>query len=149
MEKELQLLLADDDEDERLFFAKALQTLSIPTRLVTIEDGEKLINHLTISKKVPDIMFLDINMPRKNGSECLAEIKSNKNIKEFPIVIYSTCLNDSMADYLYKKGAYHYLRKGDFSDLIKHLQTILVQLKEKKFKRPPREKFIVNSPNHI
>jgi CheY-like chemotaxis protein len=145
MKKELQLLLADDDEDERLFFAKALQALPIPTRLVTIEDGEKLIKYLDSTRKIPDILFLDINMPRKNGSECLKEIKSNKSLKEFPIVIYSTCLNDTMADVLYKDGAYYYMRKGDFPDLIMYLQDTLILLKEKKFQRPSREKFIINS----
>jgi response regulator RpfG family c-di-GMP phosphodiesterase len=149
MKKELQLLLADDDEDERLFFTKVLQVLPIPTSLVTIEDGEKLINYLNTSKKTPDILFLDINMPRKNGKECLTEIKSSKSIKQFPIVIYSTCLNDAMADVLYKEGAYYYLRKVDFSELTKYLQNTLILLKNKKFQRPSREKFIINSPDHI
>ena len=82
-------------------------------------------------------------MPRKEGSECLKEIKSNTGIKEFPIVIYSTCSEDSMADELYKNGAYYCMKKGDLSDLAISLQFLLQLLVEKKFKRPSREHFII------
>ena len=70
-------------------------------------------------------------MPRKEGSECLKEIKSNTGIKEFPIVIYSTCSEDSMADELYKNGAYYCMKKGDLSDLAISLQFLLQLLVEK------------------
>lgn len=145
MKKVLQLLLADDDEDERLFFAKALQAAHIPTNLVTVENGEELIDYLKTSEPLPDALFLDINMPRKNGSESLREIKADKSIKEFPVIIYSTCLTEKMIDVLYKEGAYYYLRKGDFSDLVRSLQSTLVLLQEKKLKQPPREKFVLNT----
>jgi CheY-like chemotaxis protein len=141
----INILMADDDEDDRYFFEKALEDLSISTNLVTVEDGEELMDYLTQDKgKIPDILFLDINMPRKNGHECLLEIKSNKNIKDFPIVMYTTSMRDSMADTLFQNGAHYYLRKGDSKDLEKNLQLILTMLEEKNFERPLRENFFLN-----
>jgi len=141
----LNILLADDDKDDRFFFAKALQTLSIKTKLETVNDGEKLMHYLEKnSDKLPDVLFLDLNMPRKNGSECLAEIKANKGLYDFPIIIYSTSLNDDIADILYRDGAYYYMRKCDLADLVVQLEMILTRLNEKKLDRPSRSKFILN-----
>jgi CheY-like chemotaxis protein len=141
----INILMADDDEDDRYFFKKALEKLSISTNLVTVEDGEELIDYLTKDKgKIPDILFLDINMPRKNGYESLIEIKSNKDIRDFPIIMYSTSLRDSMADTLFQNGAHYYLRKGDSKDLEKHLEQILTLLVENNLKRQVREEFFLN-----
>jgi len=143
--KAINILLADDDEDDRYFFGKALKNLSTHTNLTTVEDGEQLLEYLTHNKgKSPDILFLDINMPRKNGYECLLEIKSNKNIKDFPVIMYTTSLRDKMADILFQNGAHYYLRKGDPKDLEKNLQLILTMFEEKQFERPSREHFFLN-----
>lgn len=139
------VLLADDDEDDRFFFAKALKKITIPTDFTCVEDGEKLIEYLTKNvDKLPDILFLDINMPCKNGFECLTEIKANDQLKQLIVVMYSTSLQDSMADVLYQTGAHYYFRKGDFSDLVKYLQLVLTMLEVKDFERPLREDFVVN-----
>ena len=84
-------------------------------------------------------------MPRKEGSECLKEIKSNTGIKEFPIVIYSTCSEDSMADELYKNGAYYCMKKGDLSDLAISLQFLLQLLVEKKIQETFKRTFHYSS----
>ena len=140
----IHILLADDDEDDRFFFAKTLNTLAIPTRLTTVDDGAQLMSYLhENSGKLPDILFLDINMPRKNGSECLSEIKSSKSIGEFPIVMYSTSLSSTVVDLLYENGAYYYLRKGILSELEENLQAILTSIREDKLVRPPRDRFIL------
>ncbi|MBC7863838.1 MAG: response regulator [Bacteroidia bacterium] len=141
----LNILLADDDKDDRFFFEKALKALPFPTKLTTVADGEQLLNYISEnSDKIPDVLFLDINMPRKNGAECLVEIKTDKRIKDFPVIIYSTSLNDTMADVLYEKGAHFYMRKCDFSELVKSLQRVFTLLEGKKFKRPVRDKFTLN-----
>lgn len=145
MEKELHLLLAEDDEDERFFFANALKELTVPTRLTTFQDGEKLMNYLyKKSEKLADVLFLDINMPLKNGFECLMEIKKNQDTNKLPVIIYTTSLNEKAADKLYEYEAYYYLQKTDFSDLIKYLQHILTPLSESRTERPERHQFIIN-----
>jgi len=143
----LNILLADDDKDDRFFFAKALEGLTVETKLRTVRNGQELIEYLARNfEKLPDVLFLDLNMPRKNGSECLTEIKSNKKIKEFPVIIYSTSLNDEIADILYQKGAHYYMRKCDLSELQIQLQQMLSMLEKNNFKRPSRNRFILNEP---
>ncbi len=145
MKKHLQLLLADDDEDDRFFFAKALNQLTISTTLITVNDGEKLINHLIkTATQPPDILFLDINMPRKKGSDCLIEIKADKRIQPFPIIIYSTYLSDKMIYELYEGGAHYCLQKTELSILNKSLRYLLGLFVENKFSRPDKEHFIID-----
>ncbi|PQJ12801.1 response regulator [Flavipsychrobacter stenotrophus] len=115
----LHLLLADDDADDCIFFDEALKELPIDSSLETVGDGEQLMR-LLISRPraLPDMLFLDLNMPRKNGFECLAEIKTNQQLKCLPVIIYSTSLDRDVVNLLYEKGALHYIRKpGDFSKL--------------------------------
>jgi len=141
----LKILMADDDDDDRYFFEKALKKVSIPSKLITVDDGEQLMDYLIKNKgEFPDVLFLDINMPRKNGYECLIEIKSNPNIKDFPVIMYSTSLKDTMADMLFEKGAHYYLRKGDFQELVKHLELVLAMLETNNFQKPLKKGFILS-----
>ena len=74
--EQLNILLADDDTDDCIFFKKALDELTLPTNLVAVHDGEQLMHLLTNdTNPLPHILYLDLNMPRKNGFECLSEIK--------------------------------------------------------------------------
>jgi CheY-like chemotaxis protein len=141
------ILLADDDRDDRFFFQKALDSLSFPTQLTTVEDGEKLMHYLEKhATKLPDVLFLDLNMPRKNGSECLAEIKGHEKLRDLPVVIYSTSLHDDVADLLYATGAHYYLRKTDLAELKNVLSGLLSLLVKTDFSRPARNEFIVSAP---
>lgn len=143
--KKIHILLADDDKDDRFFFKKALCALHIPTELTSVEDGEKLMTLLSEnSDNLPDVLFLDLNMPRKNGSECLLEIKRNPKLKNLPVIIYSTSLHDDVADILYKNNAHYYVRKRNYHELEEVLLYILTLMLEKKFSRPTREKFVLN-----
>lgn len=141
----IHILLADDDKDDRYFFDKALKEMPIKTRLTTSQDGEKLMAYLLKnSENLPQVLFLDLNMPRKNGSECLIEIKKNEKIKHLPVVIYSTSLHEDVADLLYMGGAHYYVRKTDLGELKKILHHVLTMLIKEDFKRPPRDEFIVS-----
>jgi CheY-like chemotaxis protein len=141
----INILMADDDQDDCYFFERALKKIAIPTKLVSLDDGEQLMDYLVKNKgKSPDILFLDINMPRKNGYECLHEIKGNKDITDFPVIMYSTSLKDAMADMLYQEGAHYYLCKCDFPDLVRHLQNILTLLQDNHLEKPSKERFVLN-----
>lgn len=88
------MLLADDDEDDCLFFKDAIEELPVNASLQTVNDGEQLMRMLnTKSMSLPDILFLDLNMPRKTGYECLSEIKLSEKLKTLPVVIYSTSMD--------------------------------------------------------
>jgi CheY-like chemotaxis protein len=143
----LTILLADDDRDDRYFFLKALKDLSLSVRFNTVEDGEQLITYLLKNvENLPDVLFLDLNMPRKSGSECLEEIKQHPKLKSLPVVIYSTSLYGDVADLLYRNGAHYYMRKSDFNEMKQVLKRVLTLLVESKFKRPPMREFIVSMP---
>jgi len=126
----LQLLLADDDDDDCLFFKQALAELSIATHLTIVEDGEDLMHRLTTNTgPLPDALFLDLNMPRKGGYECLEEIKADQRLRQIPVIILSTSFEKEMADRLYKKGATScILKPADFSQLKQLIQQTLSSL---------------------
>ena len=79
----LRILLADDDEGDRLIFGEAMGELELNLKVQTVNNGMQLIEHLTKSTILPHLVFLDLNMPRKNGAECLNEIKANKKMNRF------------------------------------------------------------------
>ena len=76
----IQLLLADDDNDDCMLFQEALSELHYNINLSIVNDGEELMNFLKEHRNFSGILFLDLNMPRKNGIECLTEIKLNEQL---------------------------------------------------------------------
>lgn len=104
--------LADDDEDDRLLFSDAVESIFDDCEVATFVDGERLIRHLKSNPDiVPFIMFIDINMPRMNGFECLEAIKSMPLCKDVPVIMYST--SSSQADIARSRelGANLYVQK--------------------------------------
>jgi len=141
----IQVLLADDDSDDRIFFARMLSELSIPTQLTTVENGELLMIYLSEKHdKLPDIVFVDLNMPKKNGIECLSEIKNNEKLKLLPVIIISTSVHEDAADLIYNGGAHYYVRKTDITELKKNLHLVLTLLAKNKFSRPTRSNFVLS-----
>lgn len=141
----LNILYADDDSDDHYFFGKVLDTLPFNMKLIIMDDGEKLITYLSELKgKLPDVLFLDYNMPRKNGEECLVEIMQNPRLKKIPVVIYSTYLHETVMDEFYNLGAYFCLRKTNLAELKSALQFIFTKIIENKFVRPSREQFVIS-----
>ena len=142
---QLHVLFADDDKDDHFFFNIALKKVPFHTKFTTVEDGEELLTYLSEhSDNLPDVLFLDNNMPRKNGFECLLEIKKHPKLKNLPIIIYSTYLHEDVADVMYDNGAHFYIRKTAQAELKKALQYIFTQLLEKKLHQPSREQFILS-----
>lgn len=108
----IHILLADDDTDDREFFTEVMNE-SIPEATVTaVNNGSELIRVISDnSRRLPDIIFLDLNMPCKNGQECLREIKKMQKLKNIPIVMYSTSSNKNDVENAYNEGANLYVRK--------------------------------------
>jgi CheY-like chemotaxis protein len=139
------ILYADDDSDDHFFFEKVLATIPFHTKLTTVEDGELLMKYLFEHfDNLPDVLFLDYNMPRKSGAECLSEIKLNPKLKDLPVIIYSTYLHEEIADELFKAGAHFYIRKTDLVELKSALQFVFSLIVENKFIRPSRTQFIIS-----
>jgi CheY-like chemotaxis protein len=106
------VLLADDDEDDRLFFMDAFEEIKIKTVVQMVNDGQELMDHLIKPDIVlPDVLFLDLNMPRKTGMECLNEIKNIERLKNVAIAIYSTSASEEDIEETFVKGANVYIKK--------------------------------------
>jgi CheY-like chemotaxis protein len=115
MENEaLHILLADDDEDDRIFFKEALQELKVKTRVTLVNDGHQLMNYLNQSgNALPNVVFLDLNMPRKSGMECLIEIRKNNRLRDLAVAIYSTSSSEEYIEEAFVRGANIYIKKPD------------------------------------
>ncbi len=124
---QLNILLADDDIDDCVFFNQAVKELLLPGNFKAVHDGEQLMQYLTNeTNKLPHVLFLDLNMPRKNGFECLSEIKCNEKLKQLPVVIYSTSFEQGMVSQLYQHGAQYFIRKpSEFAQFKKIIHQTL------------------------
>src|SRR5215204_5533306 len=87
----LQFLIVDDDEDDRELFCAAVDDLEPSIRCLPATDGEDALRRLR-SRRLPkpDMIFLDLNMPRLNGMQTLIALKKDLELKDIPVVIYST-----------------------------------------------------------
>jgi CheY-like chemotaxis protein len=141
------LLLADDDKDDCLFFKDALDELPITAKLTTVHDGEQLMQLLAekaYEPPPPHVLFLDLNMPRKNGFEVLSELKLDEKLKKLPVIIFSTSFEEDVANLLYKKGAHYYIRKpAEFSQLKKVIYQALLLATEENAMQPTKENFVL------
>jgi CheY-like chemotaxis protein len=163
--RKLNILLADDDTDDCVFFKIALDKLATPTHLTTVNDGEQLMELLTKGTNgLPHVLYLDLNMPRKNGFECLTEIKLSKQLQQLPVIIFSTSFEQEVVNLLYKNGAQYFIRKpaefSQYKDIIQQSLTLIGQnqpagfcAKEKAGKaennlQPTRENFVITIKNN-
>ena len=128
MNKEyIHIILADDDEDDRMFFTDAFEELKISTKVQTYNDGSELMDYLNKEDAIlPEILFLDLNMPKKNGIECLNEIKANEKFSDIAIAIYSTSSSEEHIEETFVSGANIYIKKpNDFETLKKVLSDVV------------------------
>ncbi len=145
-QEKIKILLADDDQDDRNFFEEALKQLPISSSLTTVSDGEQLMLMLgNETLELPHVIFLDINMPRKTGVECLSEIKQQARLKSLPVVMFSTSNVSDKINMLFKTGATIYIHKpGDFSQLKKVIHHALPIATEETFSKN-QMKYILNA----
>ena len=120
--KPLLIYLADDDQDDRLLFREALDEIDEDIAIEDFDNGVTLMdNLLNKNKPLPDIIYLDLNMPLMNGEECLHDIKNEFELSQIPIVIYSTYVDVESANSLQEKGANLFLEKPDTFNKLKNL----------------------------
>lgn len=129
----LVILMADDDEDDILLTRKALQKGKLLNPLHTVHDGEELLDYLlhrgdyTDEEKAPrpGVILLDLNMPRKDGREALKEIKAHDDLKDIPIVVFTTSKAEEDIYRSYKLGVNSFITKPvTFENLIEVMQML-------------------------
>jgi CheY-like chemotaxis protein len=139
------ILLADDDDDDTMLFVEAAEKLSSTIKVCLANDGEKLLALLEKSS-LPDIIFLDLNMPCKNGLECLKVIRSNERFDGIPVIMYSTSHHKKDVDSCFSAGANYYVVKPyDFEDIIIILRKLFSQLTDAELVIPSKEDFVINT----
>jgi CheY-like chemotaxis protein len=111
MYKPMTCFLVDDDEDDREIFAIALKDLGSHIKCVLAFDGIDALDKLRRCDILPDFIFLDLNMPRMDGKECISEIKKDPRLFDIPVVIYSTSSSARDQADAKRLGAAHFFTK--------------------------------------
>lgn len=142
--KTIHILFSDDDTDDALLFTQAADLMTAPILLSFAEDGEQLMRFLS-KGTYPDLIFLDLNMPVKNGIECLREIRSDKSLDWLPVIIYTTSDNPKDINTCFELKANLYVVKPtSFESIIKTLKKIInIDFKNQGF--PEKENFLLQS----
>lgn len=114
------IFLADDDSDDVFLFREALKEVTNEVNVHTAENGDILLKMLAGKPALPDIIFLDLNMPIKNGFQSLEEIRANAEYNTIPVAILSTSSDEKAIITAHKNGANAYITKPvAFTDLKK------------------------------
>jgi CheY-like chemotaxis protein len=123
--------LIDDDVDDQEIFELALRDVDHSIKCYYANDGVEAVNKLNSEIGfIPDFIFLDLNMPRMNGIQCLAQIKKITRLKDVPVIMYSTSSDSKFINEAKKNGASDYLTKpSSIRQLTNVLSLILTKTK--------------------
>ncbi len=117
------VLLAEDDQDDVIFFKMAVAAVPIVIKLRHAIDGEMLF--LLLREELPDVIFLDINMPCKDGVACIVEIRKNSDYNNIPVIMYTSLKYSRYIDQCFESGANFYITKSDsVAELAEKLKRI-------------------------
>ncbi|MDB5228948.1 MAG: response regulator receiver protein [Bacteroidota bacterium] len=141
----IKIIMADDDHDDQEMFQEAVDEAKVPVDLTMVDNGQQLMDNLHDPEEAnPDIIFLDINMPVKNGKQCLEEIKKDDDLKDIPTVMYTTSTHPTDIEETFESGANLYVPKpNSFQGLVLIIKKIFsMDLKE--IFKPMRRHFILS-----
>ena len=127
MKKSRVIMIVDDDEDDVELFSDALKEVDREVQCTSASNGEDALIKLSKGDTpLPDYIFLDLNMPRLNGKQCLKRLKSDSKLRHIPVIIYTTSkLREDMEE-TKQLGAVHFLTKPNkLNDLRKEITSIL------------------------
>lgn len=147
----INILLADDDEADCLLFKDALEELPVLSHLSIVHNGEELMAELSQKgNKLPDVLFLDLNMPRKNGFASLGEIKRSTELQNLPVVIFSTASGQETVKNVFRDAAHYYICKpNDFLQLKKVVYEALTLITQENNPLPAIGNFIITGDSII
>ena len=126
LKKPTTLFIVDDDEDDQEIFVAAAKEIDESIMCVTVDNCEEAIEKLKNHKEIPDFIFLDLNMPRINGRQCLVELRKVAHLKHVPVIIYSTSSLKKDIEETARLGADMFITKPNkFDDLCKTLNSVI------------------------
>ena len=126
------ILMAEDDPDDRMLFAEALNELGLKEQVAFVENGEELLHYLRAhcgnsggNHRRTVVVLLDLNMPRKDGREALREIKEDAELKSIPVVVMTTSIAEDDVLLSYELGVNSYITKpATFERLVETLDAV-------------------------
>lgn len=120
------ILLVDDDQDDQLLFQEALAIADVAVRYSSACNGIDALEQLSVAKQLPDVMVIDVNMPKMNGIDCLRAIKQSDRLHTIPVIMYSTSCSKEYHQDCLNSGAVAFMKKpSDFSELSAKIKQIL------------------------
>jgi CheY-like chemotaxis protein len=144
----IKILYIDDDSDDRELFKEALSEVTTKYQLQLASNGVEAMK--MIQEFLPDIIFLDINMPLKSGKECLAEIRKEEKFTNTPVIMISTSVNKIDVEETYQNGANIYAVKQDcFEKHIKLIRLILAMYIHENLWDQARSAFLISDPSKV
>ena len=145
--RKLNIYLADDDQADCLLFKKALEELPVTVCLTTVNDGEQLIDLLNQEGKIlPDLLFLDLNMPRKNGFAALGQIKRDEKLLNLPVIVFSNENDKEKVKVVFRDAAHYFIQKPTkFSELKEVIYKALSLIAEGNAPLPKQTNFMLTS----
>ena len=118
------IVLAEDDIDDQNIFQIALQEVDPAIQLEFASNGNQLLEKLRLNK--PDLVFLDLDMPYKNGLECLLEIRNDDELEHLPVIVFSSTTKQSNIQTAYEMGAHlFFIKPPVYTDYLSSIRAIL------------------------
>jgi CheY-like chemotaxis protein len=125
MPKPQSVLIIDDDDDDIEMFCEVLTDISDSIACNSATNGHEALELLQNSHPLPDFIFLDLNMPRMNGKQCLVQLKKNEKFSSIPVVIYSTSKSEADREETQQLGSAHFVTKpSSMQKLKKELEFV-------------------------
>ena len=122
------ILLMEDDADDRKYFIEALQEIDSSIECVTAKDGQQGLEILQDTAcSLPDLIFLDLRMPRYNGKTCLLKIKADERLKAIPVIVYTTSREVQDSEEMQRLGAVHFISKPNNPDEIYYVLSLALE----------------------
>jgi len=141
---EFTIFYTDDDEDDLSIFTDAVESLPKKIKLQTYSGGEKLLNAIYNPPPTPHVVFLDLNMPGKNGFDVLAELKNSEEKNDIPVIIFSTSNEPSIIERCRNLGASYFITKPILmKDIVRSIEHA-IEIDWDKFK-PSEKDFVYKS----
>ena len=120
------ILLIDDDEDDQEIFLEAVEQVSVRATCMVLSEARVALHKLSAKEIVPDVIFLDLNMPVMNGQQFLHAIKNEVALKNIPVIIFSTSSHPETIQHVKNLGATDFITKpGRYDELIEILTPLI------------------------
>jgi CheY-like chemotaxis protein len=122
------ILIIDDDEDDRDLLTMAIQDIDASIKCIMARNGEEALQILGRLYLKPHLIFLDLNMPFRNGVQFIKELRKNRDLQDIPVVIYTTSSSKGYTEDLKNLGAMHFITKPhSFKDLSQRVQEVFTK----------------------